>query len=108
MRNAVFAFSNDCVTMTFPFRILSISDSSCIDLGSLERISLHQIANLANTDFENMMEGSVSDARQVLANGYTLPTIMIIKVKGDSGLIGNLLVADIVPVWTSGADRCSC
>lgn len=76
-------------------RILSISDSSCIDLASLEKLSLQQIADLANSEFENMTEGSASDIRQVLANGYTLPSIMIIKVKGDSGLVGNLLVADV-------------
>ena len=37
----------------------------------------------------------MDDIRRVLANGYTLPCIMIIKVKGDNGLVGNLLVADV-------------
>ena len=81
--------------MTCPFRILSISDSSCIDLGSLEKISLHQVADLANTDFENMTEGSVRDIRQVLANGYTLPSHHHHQSQGDWGLVGNLLVADL-------------
>ena len=77
------------------FQLFAISDSSCIDLATLERVSLQDIVHLVNSDFEHMNEGCVDDIRGVLANGYTLPSIMIIKVKGNNNLVANLLVADI-------------
>lgn len=77
--------------------VLAVSDGSCVDLASLDRHSLQHIVDLVHAEWEGMpeAESGTDDIRQVLANGYSLSCIMIVKVKALDGRAGTLLVADL-------------
>lgn len=77
--------------------MLAVSDGSCVDLASLERHSLQHIVDLVHAEWEGMPEAEnrTDEIRKVLAKGYSLSCIMVVKVKILDGPAGTLLVADL-------------